>query len=405
MDPSQDKKLTPLVPVSSQRVVRAGLDSLARRGLEELAIITARWTRGQSFSESPQIIAISPLGMIATDWKSPSYQTYSIAIYNPETKRPSIIESKGFPAPWEPWEHIYRECFAWSPCGKYLLTLSGEWDGPVRLYDGTQCQLLDVIGYLFSDRLVWSPKGSYVATDNGRSPSFSVWDTNYKEGIQGNHLRMVERQLEPDAWLAEDEVFVRRHEGFIVNSPRLLNDFTFNPNEKLIAVSAANRLEYRHADGIVAGGGDVEEELPNLEIWSIVAFDVSNLRQRFRVEIPGPVTSMSWTNSSCLMVCCDGGVYSIEAKTAELSRLPIQAELCRCHPEQNICAFGEQQWPMERYGSGDRVFVVSWNLRTIAEKGGIGGVRDIVWSTDGKKLYAISGKNELWICKLKGESA
>lgn len=408
MDPGHDKKLNSLVPASTQSIVRAGVDGLAQRGLQELAVQGVRWTRKQVFSECPRIVGISSLGLIATDWKNGSEETHSIAIHNPETEQCSIIESEGFPAPldvpasWKPFVNNIPKYFAWSPCGRYLLTLSGEYDGPLRLYDAVGCQFLGVLDYDNACRfLAWSPKRSHVATAAGWwDPSLSVWDVEHN---QGSSVKLTKRtQLDLGSWLSEPEGLFNRYSGHTANFFQRFGDLAFSPDGTSLAALAANRLEYPPEERVEDEEGDAaEEEVSELEIYSIVAFDVKTLRQEFRVEIPCEMTSINWANNGHLIVCCGGEVYSIPPKAAQLSPLPIQADICRCHPVQNICAFGSQQWPELRSGSDDRLFVASLgDLRTIAEKADIGGIRDIAWSVDGKTLYAVSGKDDLWVCSL-----
>ena len=205
-----------------------------------------------------------------------------------------------------------------------------------------------------------------------------IW--HIKSSQEGPLSLSKRADLDLEKWLSDStRVFAnygagRAFEGFI--------HVVFKRDETLIAVTARDRLI-----------GPEEILIPYL-----VGFDVPTLKERFRIQTPGHVESLSWAVSGQLIACCSGGnACSIEPERGTLSVLPIQAAPCCCHPIHDICTFAI---PVGTTSNEKYHMRVVWldGLATITEQPIFGFVHDMCWSMDGTKLFAVTSAGDLWTC-------
>ena len=171
----------------------------------------------------------------------------------------------------------------------------------------------------------------------------------------------------------------------------------FSPDSTVVALSATDRLDFarevapQHNDDESAAEG-----VDQVEVYSVVGFDVRSLHQTFRVEVPEPVTSLAWSRGGRLVVCTGGRVVVVEPKSSQLVTLPFQAESCRSHPSNEWCAFASQQRPWARTDADERLFVRDLtDFKQVTDQPIAGGIHDMTWSSDGKALLAISSRASL----------
>jgi hypothetical protein len=423
MDDDYTKKPNSIAPVSSHGIVRAALDNLVRRGLDDLALRDVKWIRKRIPELTTPFSRISPSGLIAMNYEGSWDKIHRTVILNPETGRtdilggPLVAYKRNQVFDWQVLRDMSSDirsgiisdvvdCFAWSPCSRFLLTRSREPSWPVRLYDTTSHGLIDFVDF-GPHAVAWSPKRTYVATVSRANASpmlalFRVEDLTHgaPSFMQGGKGETKQSSKLDDSYFyrMSREFFAGRGE-FTPDSFYGFSHPEFSPEESLLAVSAVDRLAYPR-EGTPEKRVDFIEEAkgPKLKVSSIVALKVPMLRQAFRVEVPSEVTSMSWASDGRLIACCGGEVYCIDPKAPQPSKLSIQARVCRCHPTRDICAFGEHEW--HTGDSSSRLSVLRLNpLNVITEKA-TGPIQDITWGIDGRKLYVLSGTEDFWTCTL-----
>lgn len=143
----------------------------------------------------------------------------------------------------------------------------------------------------------------------------------------------------------------------------------------------------------------IQEDLDQLTVYSVVGFDVQSLHQTFRVEVPHQVDSLAWSRGGRLVVCAGGQVGVVEPKSSQLVISPFHARICRSHPSNEYCAFASQQWPWESAHADERLIVRDLtDFKRVTDQHAAGDIYDMAWSSDGKALFAISSKGELWEC-------
>ena len=416
MRDEENEKRSQLVPASSAQVSLSKVAALARRGLQDLIQQDIHWTRKRVSPQDTGLLRLSSLGQFVTNWKSGSNHIHTIAVHDAENGQCFVIESPAFhPAKsfdvrlMQDIMESFVDCFSWSPCGRYLLTKSREYSGPLRLYDATAKEFLGVIGgEPECSAIGWSPKRRYVATA-ARAIDWSPLNIWRVEDL-GSCSIEKESELNVEKWFGEATEFFRRYGGFVLNMFEGFSDIAFSPDEKTVALGATNRLEFAPDERPLSDDAhntteeeeeEEEEESPCLVIHSIVCFDVLTLRQTFRIETQHSVDSLTWLPSGKMVICGGGEASVLDPTTAQITPLPFQAEFRRSHPNSDVCAFASRQWPWGKLGSGERVFVVDLrDLRMITEEPEAGGICDMSWSVDGNTLYAVSAKGDFWVCNV-----
>ena len=229
-------------------------------------------------------------------------------------------------------------------------------------------------------------KGKYLAM---MGDALSIWEI---ESDKERPLGAVKRaELGFIEWLLQSSEIQRElpsvdlplavQDGFA-----FFGDAVFNPDGTLIAVNALLELDEVH--------DSIRRE------W-ILAFDVSTLEQRFRIETGSPGNNpLSWTVSGQLIACGDKNVLSIEPDRGRFSELLIQAENCCCHPVHNICAFASLVgYRSDKNPALCKIHIVRLHdLDTVTEQSVAGYILQMRWSTDGTKLYVLTTEKELWTC-------
>ena len=138
--------------------------------------------------------------------------------------------------------------------------------------------------------------------------------------------------------------------------------------------------------------------MDQIDVYSVVGFDVRSLHQTFRVEVPKRVDSLAWSRGGRLVVCTGGKIAVVEPKSWQLVTLPFHATICRSHPNNEWCAFAQQR-PWARTDADERLFVLDLtDFKQVTEQRGVGGIHDMAWSSEGKALLATSSKGEFWEC-------
>lgn len=396
------------MPATSAQVSLTKTAALARRGLQDLIQTDVRWTRKQVSLGDSGFLKLSSLGQFVTNWKSGSDLVHTIAVYDPDSGLRSVIEAPAFHPPKRFDMRLMRDlmentvdCFAWSPCGRYLLTESREYSGPLRLYDVAAKKFLGVIGEEPECSAIgWSPHGNYFATAASGCdwPPLTIWRIN--DLVE---LCSLEKQAELniETWFEESSDFFRRYGGIALNMFEGFSRLAFSPNEKTVALCALNRLEFPTQE--LPPSDDTEdveeEESASLQVPTIVCFGVPTLRQSFRIETKHKVDSLTWLPSGKMVICSGGEPQVVDPMTTQMVALPFQAEFCCAHPRLDVCAFASRTWPWERFDSDERAFVVDLHdLKIITEEPKAGGICDMSWSADGNTLFAVSAKGDFWSC-------
>ena len=410
MSYNEDSK-APLVPSWPAAVSRTAAASIATRGLCDLSRQDVAW-RHTCFNleNSGGHLAISSKGLVASNRRSGSESTHSIAILDVRTGEQAAINSPAFNPSERPHARLLgsscsvenvAERFSWSPGGRYLLTRSREYSRPVRLYDGCKKEFLGVIGNEPDcNSITWSPDGKWLATAAWCCdwPPLAIWH------IEQIETRSVEKRVELDIgeWFDETSSFFSRNKyrGAGFNLFDGFGEAVFSPDSTVIALSATNRLDFaREVDPQDSDDESAAEEVDQVEVYSVVGFDVRSLHQTFRVEVPEPVNSLAWSRGGRLVVCTDGKVAVVEPKSSQLITFPAHATICRSHPSNEWCAFASQQWHWPRSGADERLVVFDLtDFKQVTERRGAGGIYDMAWSDDGKALFAISSNGEFWQC-------
>lgn len=415
MDSHQSPKPECLVPSPTGALARTAASALIKRGLQDVTFTCARWTRKHLW-EGPRAVRVSPLGYVAGRWESRyGDRILSIAIYNPESDRRSVIEAPCLATRLGGAEQKLLDLltsFAWSPCGRYLLAAAVDDPAPLplRLYGAKQSEFLGVIGepdVVQPVSLRHAPwKAKYLAT---AGHAIRIW------GIECNPpepFRLAKRAaLDFSAWVlqanqtpgelpSEDLPPAHRSGGGAFANP------AFSADGTLIAVSTESTesvLSQLRKATALSSGQQVSTEWNELVLSqgpeSIVGFEVSTLEQRFEAKTPATVDSLSWAASGELIACGER-VYRIEARRGTSSALPLQAEFCCCHPVHDICAFAscKSKGSRRSLSSYNVLLVRLADLVTVAEQPVAGDVDDMCWSPDGRKLYVVTSAGDLWTC-------
>lgn len=400
-----------LVPAQRAALSRTGAASLTTRGLRELSQRDIKWRHAYVNLENSGGLAISSKGLVASNCKSGSESSHAIAILDVNTDEQVTIKSPAFDLSGQPdarllgssciTENVAEE-FSWSPCGRYLLTRSREYSRPLRLYDGCKKEFLGVIGHEPDcNSITWSPDGKWLATAAWCCdwPPLAIW---HIEQIETCWLeKRVELNIEE--WFNETSWFFSRDEyrGASFNLFDGFGEAVFSPDSTVVALSATNRLDFaREAAPQDNDEESTEEDVDQVEVYSVVGFDVRSLHQTFRVEVPQRVDSLAWSRGGRLVVCAGGKVAVVEPKSSRLVISPFHATICRSHPSNEWCAFASQQWPWDRADADERLVVSDLtDFKHVTDQPGAGGIHDMAWSSDGKALLAISSKGEFWECE------
>ncbi len=394
-----------LVPAQRAALSRTGAASLATRGLRELSQRDIRWRHTYVNFENSGGLAISSKGLVASNRRSGSDSTHAIAILDVKTGEQVTIKSPAFDLSGRPdarllgssciVENVAEE-FSWSPCGRYLLTRSREYSRPVRLYDGCKKEFLGVIGHEPDcNSITWSPDGKWLATAAWCCdwPPLAIWHIDQIETCS------VEKRIELniEEWFNETSCFFSRDEyrGADFNLFDGFGQAVFSPDSAVVALFTTNRLDF--AREVTDQEESAEEDVNQVDVYSVVGFDVRTLQQTFRFEVPERVNSLAWSRDGRLVVCTGGKVAVVEPKSSQLVALPFHATICRCHPSNEWCAFASQQRPWTRTDADERLFVLDLtDFKQVTEQPRAGGIYDMAWSSDGKALLAISSKGEFW---------
>lgn len=327
------------------------------------------WTLGQAFSQPRDIVAVSPLGRISTpagahiegdsalrdaaeirDIENP-WLTQSV--YMPERGQFSLEQTSGL---------------AWSPDGRFLViainNVGGEpyllayWDIHRRQYR----RLL--IGNLSgTSDLACSQSGTYIAVSSrlSKDPPLYLWRA------QNGVFHFVEPIFRFD-----------RHSHHLLG----IRSLAFSASEQLLFAV-----------------GEVGASAPNvLAHWDeLLLLTLPDLRIQHSIKAPEQVFALSWRANQNDVVLCGsyGRMFTLNIKTGEAVRLPLQGALCRCHPcDDDLCAFlAGDNITIARLSDGAIV-----SERVVAEQDI--GTLDMRWSLDGNKLYVASGTGRTYVYAL-----
>src|SRR5208283_1488675 len=248
-----------LVPAQRAALSRTGAASLAARGLRELWQQDVRWRHAHINLENSgsldSVLAISSRGLVASSHRSRSERTHAIAILDIKTGEQVTIKSPAFDYSGHPDVKLLGSYFhsvnlavgaSWSPCGRYLLTRSGEYSRPLRLYDGCKKEFLGVIGHEPEcNSITWSPNANWLATAASCCdwPPLAIWHIEQIETCS------VEKRVELDIgeWFDETSWFFSRDESLRGAYFNLFDGFgkaVFSPDSTVVALSATNRLDF-----------------------------------------------------------------------------------------------------------------------------------------------------------------
>jgi WD40 repeat protein len=395
---------------SQDRIIPAGDSRLAiqkvlRRGIVDFRrslLKLPSWRFSRAFTLHQECLAVSPTGQIAASSKGSGQAGQLVELYGAEPL--GIKSTISAPAIGESTFADPADSLVWSPTGRYLVTSSGN----LRIFDARARRFLQCFGKHqgAAYHLAWSRSGKYLASASGGfdSRSLRLW------GCSGFQSLATD---EPKPPLGTEQQVV----GLVglnlvgeVASVRHLDDLGFDDvMNEFEGFFGFGCVEFSPDDNFLAAVAIVRT---GTEIrWShrdddrVIIYGVPGLQEEASIEAYGQAIDLSWAANSQYIVCCclDRRTYQINPLSAESSRLPFEADMCRCHPLENVCAFalGRGNHYMRNYdsyfaelhekGTRHRIYIADLdNQSVIDEQTGSGAVVDMRWSSDGKKLYAVT---------------
>ena len=366
--------------------------SLAKRGLD--LVRTLDWDYRQVVPEEVFFAKVSANGQVCRGLDGPSREHHIIEVRDLcDEKKPAI--SIVAPAQWEycdeagTWRrtregHVAEAAVsvAWSPCGRYLVSGSGNHERALRLFDIARRAFVEVLGSHKDDlyHLAWSPDGRYLASaSTGYDPRLRLWrcDWDPTSTLFGPTLRRITALCElteldehPQQWLDKQSHSWRGLGGFTA--------MAFRPNGSDLAAVAI----LRDAPDLL-----VVLRLPDLiEHCRIVASSKSHIRD------------LCWSRAGDqLLFTCDGRVFTAEVKSfahVQPEQTGVYADLCAVHLRADLVAFAQGRYEGGAYVGG-LVEIREWpSLSAVSHYVCPSGVCDLSWSADGTALWAL--------CKLGG---
>ncbi len=336
--------------------------ALVARGLRDLAR-DSNWLVRKLFSQHTRDVAISSAGAVAVI--SPALQsgTPRLCVYDIENAGPGIA----LPVPDEPpiCPPNLPASLAWSPDAKQLVAAWAGWRPKLHRFDVQARVLAGTFGDFANvpAQLKWSPGGEFfAAAAAGKKASLRIWAVPGHAaaisecpagelGIPG----CVERQTY-EAEFGDDGAFA----GY--------GSTAFSPDGSLLAT-------------VVQIQGEWADD-------SILIANVPGLREQTAVQVPGHITSLTWTpDGKHIVYCAAGQAYRLALDTRESQPLPVAAEICSCHPHLPVCLCFTS-W-LKNSAKG-QLSLLDLSRLAAYDEHPAEGITHLRWSADGSKAYAVS---------------
>jgi WD40 repeat protein len=347
--------------VSAQKTAITVLSSpLVLRGLREFAH-TSRWTVRKAFAEPRLCVSISSLGYAAAISREEAGAGHQLEISDLELSGPATVIS--VPEKASVANSLPVVAFGWSPSEKIIVATSEAWQPELYLFDLRAKNDPGRFGAyrIAPGHLCWSAREKYFAasSEGSEDGTLQLWKAG-RAPAEFKLLREAGASSFEDDSEKEDLGDQGRFFGF--------GGIAFHPDEK----SLATVLEF---------DGDWSDD-------SILLASIPTLGPISRFEAIGRVTDLSWSaDGSQLFFCASGQVYTLDAKSNNITSLPFSAEQCHCHPSQPLCAF-YNSW-LKNAAEG-RIFVVDLQQMNVMDECRAEGILSLRWSRDGHTLYAVA---------------
>lgn len=380
---------------SASRALAHRSAALAKRGLESLSQLP--WKLRSLFNGSSYHSSVSPFGEACTGravkvahsknayYADHLFYEHVIEIANLDrTDSLTLSAPAAFPyvEQGKQWAVATAPtCFAWSPCGRYLVTGSDNHEVALRLFDLKERRFVECFGRhadsLF--HLAWSASGEYLASSSEvRDPHLKLWRCTWSDDLFGRAIHRIELVAEtvslsgvPKHLFDEIDREWRGLYGF--------DALAFDPKSKLLAVVSQIR-----------GAND-----------GIVIFDLPTLGETDRIATNGRVNDLSWTaDGRFLLFTCDEKLFKVAGTGSKLPLVTnLEFDLCACNPIRDVIALArghfvqvaDDQGHVDHKYEGGLISIRKLSdLSVISEYAAPSGITGLCWSSDGSQLYAIS---------------
>jgi len=392
MDSNDEKETGELVP-STARSLALRPSALVARGIRELCL-RSYWSTRQVFTKQQMFCGLSAKGQVCTYSNFPPELGHRLEIHNIEQdSEPFSLSIPSGPMRegldfdslaadlMLDWQVGWESRVGWSACGRYLAIPLAAPDSALLIVDLNQRQVL-----YKRDLFSGDPEGDKVRLPRKEHTHIGdlAWsgDGKYLAAASAGYSWAPLRLLESSANVATHKFEQKRglkvieRDGFIDFYGPFIGA-AFSPNGEILATFVE---------------GDVFLlDVPTLEI-----------RKRLNGSY-GP--EISWTQDGRSVICNDvdegDQVYRIDVETNVSTPLPFRADIIRCNPKNDLCAFypcefldadgAPIQDPTKSLESIAHGLLIAdlENSSHIAEWNSI-EVMDMQWSPDGTKLYVIS---------------
>ncbi len=353
---------TQIVPRSGQALALQST-VLVRRGLQDLARDSS-WLIKKLFTGRLSRLAISSVGQVCADASEAADGRAGVSIFDIELAAAPFKLS--FPGKARRRVGDSPTAFAWSPCGRYLVTAAGESSSAIHVFDvQSKSHVRSFERFeVLPVSLAWSSNSNFLAAAfaGGKASTLRLWKSSKK---QSPVTFSAAGAIGPPDWIEPQsygEEF--REEAGFWGYGRM----AFSPDNKSLAAVVELRGEW--ADDLVFFAS-----LPSL-------------RRQNTFQAQGHITDLSWTpDNQQIIFCAAGQAYLLSRRSPDQVQLPFAAELCRCHPSLRLAACF-CSW-LKNSAKG-RLFLADLSDGTVLDECPAEGVVDLRWSGEGTKLYAVT---------------
>ena len=264
--------------------------------------------------------------------------------------------------------------YAWSPCGTYLITGSGNHERALRLFDVHGQRYVECFGGHGDNlyNLAWSSSGEYFASASTcYDPHLKLWRCQWNDSLFGRKLEGICLVGEVVALDFIPQHHYDKQEGKWCGLYGF-QGLTFCPQSSVLAVVAS------------IGGKDD----------NIVIFEIPSLKEIQRIPIAGELHTISWLKDgiSLLFTTWEREVFKLilDLPNNQVTSTGLSFDICRCHPTLDFVAFAQGRYVESKYEGGLISIRKLSDFSLVSEFTAPSGISDLCWSSDGNKLWAIS---------------